>query len=76
MKGLGFECLPVRKDDAVGVGVEDADEGVGLDEGLDLVEDERPFELKPISFFIGLHHIKVTKDLRRLFLGRATWSCE
>ena len=36
---------PVGEDDAVGIGVEDADEGVGLDEGLDLVEDERPFEL-------------------------------
>ena len=35
----------VREDDAVRVRVEDVDDGVGLDEALDLAEDEGPLQL-------------------------------
>lgn len=44
--GLCDQSLPMRKDNAVRIWVEDTDDGVSLNEGLDLVEDKRPFQLK------------------------------
>jgi hypothetical protein len=48
VKNVDVNPAPVRQDDAVRVGVEDVDDAVGLDERLDLVQDERPFQLKKV----------------------------
>ena len=36
---------PVGENDAIGVRVENVDDGVCLDEGFDLAQDQRPFKL-------------------------------
>ena len=43
--------LPVRQDDAVGIRVQDIDNGVRFDEGLDFSKDKGPLQL--ILWLIG-----------------------
>lgn len=59
----------MRNDHGVGVGVENVDDGVGFEEGLDLAEHQRPLEL-----VVRFVRARVLVDVLRQLLLRIRFS--